>query len=263
MSVLAEQQQALVRALDGPQDDASLSALPLQDAPSRLRGLQAYQGNAQALAHRALEAAFPVTSQLLGEENFSALAAAFWQSHPPQRGDMGWWGEALPGFMAAAAQLKDEPYLADVGRVEWALHRALFAADVAPDHASLSVLLETDPCDVHLTLASGVALVRSPYPVASIVNAHLVGKPDLAEAGEKLREHKQETALVWRPGFKPCARHEEPASADFIAALQAAPSLAAALEMAAPPEFAQWLSQAVQTGLVVGARVIENPTIQP
>ena len=100
-----------------------------------------------------------MTSQLLGEENFSALAAAFWQSHPPQRGDMGWWGEALPGFVAAAAQLKDEPYLADVGRVEWALHRALFAADVAPDHASLSVLLETDPCDVHLTLASGVLVL--------------------------------------------------------------------------------------------------------
>jgi hypothetical protein len=263
MSVLAEQQQALVRALVGPCDDTSLAALPLQDAPLRLRGLQAYRGNAQALAQRALAAAFPVTLQLLGEENFSALAVAFWQSHPPQRGDMGCWGDALPGFMAGAAQLKDEPYLADVGRVEWALHRASSAADVVPDQASLRVLLETDPGDVRLVLASGVALVRSSFPVASIVNAHLVGKPGLAEAGARLREGMQETALVWRPGFKPCVRHEEPASADFIAALQAAPSLGAALEMAAPPEFAQWLAQAVQTGLVAGARAIENLTIKP
>ena len=153
MNALAREQQAMVQALTGRWDAAALSGMTREDDPLRLRGLQAYRGNAHALAERALAAAFPVTAQLLGEENFNALSRAFWHTHPPERGDMGWWGEALPEFMAGATQLQDEPYLADVGRVEWALHRAAFAADVPADHASLSLLLECDPGELRLVLA--------------------------------------------------------------------------------------------------------------
>ena len=253
MNSLARQQQAMVHALTGAWDAAALSGMTHEDDPLRLRGLQAYRSNAHALAERALGAAFPVTAQLLGEQNFHALSHAFWHAHPPQRGDMGWWGDALPEFMASAPQLGDEPYLADIGRLEWALHRASFAADVPADHPSLSFLLESDPGDVRLVLAAGVYVIDSLWPVASILNAHLVGTPDLEEAGAMIRRATPEAALVWRNGLRPCLRQETTAGARFVAALQTCPSLGAALDQAAPPDLASWLATAVQTGLVAGA----------
>lgn len=261
MSALASQQQAMLQALRGHRDDSALSGLTRQKDLLRWRGLQAYRGNAHALAERALAAAFPVMVLLLGEESFSALARAFWHDHPPQCGDMGWWGDTLPSFIAGAAQLQDEPYLPDVARVEWALHRAAFAADVQADSASLALLLETDPADLRLVLASGVCVLRSPWPVATIINAHLGGGPDLGVAGARLRAGTPEIALVWRRGFKPCMRQDEPPSADFVTALQTCPSLGAALDAAAPPDLAGWLSAAVQSGLVASAcRLHANQT---
>ena len=123
MSPLALQQQALLQALFGAPQDASKLIAPHAHG-AWARGLKAYQGNGQALARRSLQAAYPVLARLLGEQSFEALACALWHARPPARGDLALWGEALPAFVAASAQLADEPYLADVARVEWALYRA-------------------------------------------------------------------------------------------------------------------------------------------
>ena len=40
------------------------------------------------------------------------------QAGPPLQGDVATWGVGLPDFIAAGQQLADEPYLADVARLE-------------------------------------------------------------------------------------------------------------------------------------------------
>ena len=195
MNPLARQQQALLKALFGvPQNASKLIAPHVHGAWAR--GLKFYQSNGHALAERSLRAAYPVLAQLLGEESFEALACALWHARPPERGDVGLWGEALPVFVAASVQLADEPYMADVARVEWALHRAAGAADAEPELATLALMTAHEPAQLALRLAPGTVVVASAYPVASIAMAHLEGSPTLEEAGQRLRAGQSEAALV-------------------------------------------------------------------
>ncbi len=152
------------------------------------RGLSAYRANAQALAPRSLASAYPVVFQLLGEENFEGMARQHWHDHPPERGDLAQWGDKLANHMAMLpGLLEQEPYLSDVARVEWALHLASNAADASMDLASLCLLAERDPAGVFLELSPGAACIVSPYPVVTIVQAHLheplPGTPGTAPIG--------------------------------------------------------------------------------
>lgn len=152
------------------------------------RGLQVYQANRAVLAERTLASTYPVVAQLIGQTSFVELARHLWQQRPPQRGDMGQWGAQLPEFLAALPQLADEPFLPDVARLEWALHRAASAPDAVLDAASFALLAAGDAQPVSLASSSGVMLLASAYPVVSIINAHLAGQPTLGEAAA-LQQH--------------------------------------------------------------------------
>lgn len=222
------------------------------------RGLQVYQANGAMLAERTLASTYPVIAQLMGEASFEPLARHFWQQHPPQRGDMGQWGLQLPEFLATAPQLADEPFLADVARIEWALHRSASAHDSALDAASFALLSSADETrPVGLAISPGVYLLASNYPVASIINAHLSGQPTLGEAAAMLSLEQGEYALVWRQGYKPKVRSISAAEHCLINALANGVAVDAALDEASHIEpaidFNTWLGQAVQTGLVTGA----------
>lgn len=254
-AALQEQQQALLRALWLPGHEEAIEAMaPRARGPQWQRGLKAYRSNGHALARRALAGAYPIVAQLLGEENFCALALDLWQRHPPRRGDMAQWGDSLAGHIESVADLHaQEPYLADVARVEWLLHCAATAADATQDPASFQLLAERDPAGLGLVLSPGTACLASGHPVASIINAHLGGAPTLEEAGRRLRGRVQETALVWRQGFKPRLRLAAPGEAGFVGALQEKRSLADSLAAAPEFNFNDWLVPAVQSGLLLAA----------
>lgn len=261
---LAEQQQALLVALSQPRhEDAIGFAMSrgglLADAAGAQwrRGLAAYRSNGHELAQRALAGAYPAVAQLLGEENFAGLARSLWAAHPPARGDLAQWGGNLAAHIESLPELiAEEPFMADVARVEWLLHAAATAADAALDAPSLQLLTAHDPSAVTLVLSAGAACLASAWPVVSIVNAHNAAEPSLEEAGRRLREGRAETALVWREGFKPRLREALPGEAAFIAALQERRSLADSLEAAPDLDFGQWLAPAVQGGLLAGAAAL-------
>ena len=274
---LAREQQALLHAVLDERDDSSLWPHVRRDgvdATLSRRGLQAYQANGLALAERALGAAYPVLAQLIGDESFAPLARHFWRRHPPCRGDMACWGDGLAGFLEASSQLADEPYLGDVARIEWALHRAAAAADAQADPHSFALLSSADPTEVTLTLGTGVLLLASAYPVASIVNAHLLDEPALADAAALLHAGAAESVLVWRQGFRPRVRAVTAAEYALLAALQAGSTLDTALDdaltraaavapdTAAAFSFEHWLGRAVRDGLVTGARRLAHSPVQ-
>jgi hypothetical protein len=274
---LVEDQQTLLRAVLGGQEDDAMWAIVDSDAAGPAdqslarRGLQAYQSHGLALAERALRAAYPVIAQLMGDENFAALAQHFWRQHPPICGDMAQWGDGLAKFLAAASQLAPEPFLADVARVEWALHRASFAADASPDLPSFALLSAEPPAMPSLQLCPGVWLLDSAFPVVSLIHAHRLPaedqKPALAHAVALLDRGTGEKALVWREGFKPRLRHVSAAEHALLAALQMGHLLEAALTQAGHTEdqfsevafdFADWLAHSVKSGLVTGACLIND-----
>ena len=263
----AIEQAHVLRALLGDGDTAALlgdlavSGGPAQQALNQ-RGLQAYKAHGLALAERALTAAYPVVSQLIGPENFAELARYFWRQQPPSQGDVARWGATLADFLDAAPQLAGEPFLGDVARVEWALHRAATAADSQLDLASFAQLSGEHAEQATLCLSSGAALVASNYPVVSLVNAHLLGDPPLTEAAQRLQENLPENALVWRHGFKARVRGIDAAELALVTALLTGQPLSTCLGAAATAgthaatafDFSAWLTQAVQSGLVTGAQ---------
>jgi hypothetical protein len=251
MSRLARQQQLLLEALlEWPAGNATKN-IAVEIVDTGARGIKAYKANGHALARNALQAAYPVVEQLLGDESFADLGHALWHAQPPVSGDIAQWGEGLAGFLQGSAQLQDEPYLTDVARIEWSLHRCAGALDAEPDLSTLALLTTQAPEQLYICLAPGCTVVRSAWPVASIVGAHLDGSPSLAEAGAQLRRGEAQDAIVWRAGLRPRVRLALAGEADGLAVLLAGGSLAAALDAAPELDFTQWLPLAVQSGLVL------------
>jgi Putative DNA-binding domain len=255
----ALRQQMLLRALWGDARPGVVAGW-LRGAPQR--GLQAYRANAGALAERALAAAYPTVAQLVGDESFAALARAFWAAAAPERGDIALWGEALSGFVAAAPQLANEPYLADVARLDWAVHVAEQAADGPTAPAGLEMLGAADPAAICLRLAHGMALLRSPHPIASIWQAH---RSHAADRFDPVRaafaRGGGESALVWRDGFRPAVSALSAPAARFTASVIDGHTLAHALEQAgAEFSFGSWLQQALQQRWL---RAVEHPASIP
>ncbi len=230
----------------------------MRDGARFARGLEAYRSNAGALAERALGAAFPTVQQLVGEESFAGLARAFWRAAPPEKGDMARWGEALPAFIEGDAQLATEPYLADVARVDWAVHAAEHAADPQPA-GGLERLAGCDPARTRLRLQPGTALVVSAHPVVAIWQAHRSTAEDrFAPVRAAFAEGRAENALVVRHGWQGQVRALDDAAARFTAALLRGEPLAAALGAAgASFAFEPWLVDALSSALV--AAVEETP----
>jgi hypothetical protein len=267
VTALQDQQTALLDALftHPAHKDAHLASERLlahftTQGAQASRGLMAYQANGHALAKRSLAAAYPVIEQMLGHGNFAALARDLWHRHPPALGDLALWGEALPGFLARSEAGLDAAYLADVARVEWALHRAASAADAVADPASFARLGAEDPTAITLALVPGTALVSSVFPVASLVLSHRYAQPSLVQAAQRLHDGVAECALVWRQALQPQVAQVSPVEASLLRELLPGKNLAAALDIALATELADeqtfdfsiWLTRAVTTGLVIG-----------
>lgn len=250
----AARQQALWRALSRAADGTD----PGLWQPPRAgwqRGLQVYQANAGAAAERALAAAFPTVAALIGADSMAGLARAFWHARPPARGDLGELGEALPAFIADSPSLASEPYLADVARLDWLLHRAEGAADAPDGLPGLQRLGDTDPAALRLQLAPGAALLASRWPVVTLWQAHQpaagASADRFAAARAALAAGQGEMALVWRQGWRARVAGVSAAEAAFIAAVLGGQPLSLALEAAPDLDFAIWLGEAVQQGRLV------------
>lgn len=265
MSALAERQQAMLAALfDWPPDNA-IQNIATRAYSKRARGLKAYQSNGHALAQRALQAAYPVVAQLLGDESFNALARAYWHAEPPTCGDVAQWGADLPAFVRGSAQLQDEPYLGDVAALEWALHRAASAPDADVDAASFALLDGHEPTALRLQLAPGCAVMVSAWPVASIWAAHTGQSVSFEALRQCFQSDIPERAVIWRTAMQPQVRQIALADYTLLSALLSGQSLGEALDAVSPQmvtdgsatpwDITTWLGNAVQSGLLLGVRV--------
>lgn len=253
-------QQLLLASLLGDAGPDPLAGWLRQTLPGpRIeRGLAAYRANAGAMAERALAAAYPTLQQLISEDSFAALARDFWRRHPPQAGDIALWGGDLPSFVADAPSLADEPFLADVARLEWAVHCAQTAADAEPPQG-LALLAEADPAQLWVHFAAGTALVSSPHPIVTVWQAHRSEEADrFAPVRAAFAAGVGEHALVTRQGWRPHVVRLASAQADFTAALLSGHTLAQALQESGDNfDFQAWLVAALQSQCV--AAVATSP----
>ena len=243
----ASRQQALLRALGG----AGMGNALRERAERAARGLEAYRANAEAIAERALAAAFPTVQALVGAIDFKHLAREFWHAHPPLRGDLGEWGDAFAAWLQAFDAMSAWPYLADVARLDFALHCNERATDAALDAASLALLETTDPAQLRIALMPGTALIRSAWPIVSIHRAHQLEGEAAEHAYASVRgaveARRGEDAMVVRQGWRAVVVPLSPADALWTQSLLAGANLAHAFDQAGEGfDFALWLQTAVR-----------------
>jgi hypothetical protein len=231
-------------------------------------GFLAYRRNAAASAHRALEQAYPVLAQVLGEPSLRALARALWLACPPLRGDLGEWGAELPEFLSASDDSPDGgmPYLADLARLEWAVHQAGRAADVAATPRwGLHMLAECEPGELMLVLAPGLRALVTESPVVTIWQTHQAGgiedSTQFDTARAALQAGLKESAWVWRQDWRVQVAAGPEEAVAFTADLLAGLSLGEALNRQPMLDFQAWLLHALGQGWVLGCDSV--PTREP
>ncbi len=257
-----QRQQLLLRALWFGEAAPALQGW-LREGTSA-QGLATYRANAGAIAERALQIAYPTVAALVGETAFAALACDLWQQYPPHCGDLGEWGAALPGIIAANPALDSEPYLPDSARLDWCVHQASRAADGPDTPPALEALGTQGPEHLQLNLRSGCAVLVSAWPVASLWSAHQQPAGDERFAGVRaaFATGVGEHALVHRDGRAVRVLALAPPAAAFSAAVLAGRSLAEALDHAgADFDFEAWLVQALQGRWLLGVH-LPPPTLQ-
>lgn len=246
----AQRQQALIDAFGAA--DPAFSRLNLREAGARAtRGLDAYRHHAAAVADRALTAVFPTLRAMVGADDFSQLAHAFWQAHPPQRGDLGEWGDAFPEWLATHLQVRAWPYFSDCARLDLALHRNERAADAVLNAGSLALLASHDPARLGLQLMPGLAVLRSDWPIVTIHAAHQLAADSAGPAFEAVRSAlgsaRGESALVARQGWRATVHRLDGVEATWTEHLLASADLDTALTQAGSGfDFAAWLARALR-----------------
>jgi hypothetical protein len=184
--------------LDGHAAPALLPSL--QDCGERTLGrLELYRGNLHAAWDKVLGSAFPVVRALVGDEFFTALGRAYGRTHPSSSGDLNTFGAGFAGFASRFEHARSLPYLGDVAALEWAVHRAHYAADAnALPRERMAAISPHDLLRSHFALQPALSWIESEFPVASIWQAHqpqaTVDLPDALD--------RRECALVARPRWR-------------------------------------------------------------
>jgi len=226
MTSLTESQSAFVAALRDPRSEPP-RAISGPRAGTPVRRFNVYRNNVYAGLIGVIEARYPAVRSLVGDEFFKAMTRIFVDGAPPSSPVLLEYGAAFPDFIADFRPLADEPYMADVARLEWRLHTARNAADcLALRPIDLAVYAEHDPSRIRFRLAPAVSLVESPYPVFSIWRANT--SPERPRAAAVFSG--AESVLITRPGLVAEAVRLPPGCGGFIAALLAGRTLGAAAD---------------------------------
>ncbi|MEO5686523.1 MAG: DNA-binding domain-containing protein [Burkholderiaceae bacterium] len=236
MPELLEVQSGFAAALRDAGQTAVTQRWLAGDAAHVERRLAIYRANMVAAADKALSSAYPVIRQVVGEDFFHGLAREYQRGTPSTSGDLTEFGAMFDHFLAHFEHARSLPYLPDLARLEWAVHRAYGAAD-APDWdaAALGTLEPDQQALIRFQWTPGLAVLASGFPVVRIWTIHQPGYGGEFSVAWDLAD----TALVARDGFVVTVADCGQGDAAFIAASQAGAPLgdAAAAALEHHPDF--------------------------
>jgi hypothetical protein len=77
----------------------------------------------------ALQNYYPVLYQILGDDDFEALGAAFVRAHPSVHRSIRWYGREVAAFLRVEPPFAGQPILAEIASFEWRLAESFDSAD--------------------------------------------------------------------------------------------------------------------------------------
>lgn len=176
-----------------------------------------YRNNVHSSLINALTAAYPVTSQLVGEAFFGAMAGLYVQDYPPTSPLISEYGADFADFIQAFPPAASVAYLADVARLE----RLRVKAYHALDQQSLTQQAVMDHLQQHPNLARlrvglhpSLFTLNSAHAVVAIWAAHQT--PDAVATFDPLQP---QSALVLREGLEVKVFNVDSGSVTFINSL--------------------------------------------
>ena len=141
---------------------------------------------------------FPGLKRLAGDAAFDRLARAYVAKHPSEHPSIRWAGRDLAAFLAREEPYRDDPWLADMARFDWALAFAFDAADApAAGRADLAGVPPEFWGSVRLVFHPTLDVFRIATPVDQL-------RPLLLEDATTPvdRDARCERAvMVWRVGY--------------------------------------------------------------
>ncbi|MBZ2206717.1 DUF692 family protein [Massilia sp. R798] len=241
---LADQQAWFARALFDQAAEADVLA-HFNDAGAGRFGL--YRGNLTVTWDKVLSAAYPVIRRLVGEEFFTALSRAYGMASPSTDADLNNFGAGFAAFLAHFEHVAQFPYLPDMARFEWALHRNHFAPDGAV--VTAAQLASLDPLRferARARLHPACTMFESPWAIIPLWQAHQAG----TEAAFPQDMAAPSFGIIARPRWKsevaaiPASAHAAlmvlVSGGTFGAALDAACALDEDVDV--PAHLAQWIA---------------------
>jgi|SRR5271163_2190115 len=183
-------------------DIAKIAEIIEGDGLDPMARLGIYRNHAFATLGVALKAIFPVVCRLVDERFFAYAAHEYLREHPPLSRCLVEYGADFADFLAGFRPCKDLPYLADVARLEWALH---IAATVREAPALQVDALAAIPADrtgyIGFRLQPSVSYFASPWPIDTIWRANQedeVPPIDLAGGRTNLEIRHAGETVAWR-----------------------------------------------------------------
>ncbi|TAM85090.1 DUF2063 domain-containing protein [bacterium] len=191
--------------------------------------LALYRGNLMQTWHKVLSAAYPVLHEMVGEDCFVALTRVYGPTYPSCSGDLNRFGRHMSELLRAWPPCSAYPYLADLACLEWAVHRAYFAAD----KTSLSPedWLQYTPDVLEgsgILLHPAVELVSSRWNIADIWYGHQLRESTLSEMAVARPQH----VIIGRPWWIPIVIPVSSAGLAALVALRGGATLGGAIDTA-------------------------------
>ena len=230
---LADIQGLFVGALENPARRDDVLAHFRGDPRLRGRRFDLYRNNLRGSWEKSLAAAYPVLQRYVGQEFFLAMSALYGQQFPSTSGDLNRFGGRLPFFLEGFPALSEHPWLPDLARLEWAVHRSHYAADGAPLAAGAVAAMSEGTLDqLAVALHPTCSLIPSAWDVAALWRWHQ--SPEQGPWTDDLQ--RPCTALVYRPRWKVLVRALDAGQAAGLAGVAAGARLGDALLAACTAE---------------------------
>jgi hypothetical protein len=253
---LAAGQRSFSRALFEPEHTAEALVQFRGGREQAAHRFDLYRGNLSATWNKTLAAAYPVLQMLVGEDFFGGLTQAYGRAHPSESGDLNQFGAHFARFLDGFPHVADYPYLPDMARLEWALHRAHYGASAEAVGAQQLAAVAPEQLETaRLSLHPACHLLSSEWAVVPLWLAHQPG------AGTAFPQQMAVPSygVVLRPHWKTLLQPLEAASHAALAVLAGGGDFGAALDAAfelddnfdVSGQLQQWIAQRLIVDIAV------------
>lgn len=226
------------------------------------KGVAVYQNNLRANAARALSLTFPITKQIIGDQNFQLATNKYLCAKLKTFGDWADFGLEFDVFLSNQTLMENLPYISELAGLERHIFNSVRAKDEKLDLQSIHLLASEDNEQRRFLLASGACVLQSNYPLLEIKRfferAEEQSNTNFENVIKAIKHDSQHNSsfciLVYRKGFEVYTEYISDTQYTWYQLLLKGSPLGKALKQMQVTDFdiETWLPQAISKQIVIG-----------